>query len=122
MKTKITELFGIQHPILLSGMSWISTPELVAAVSEAGGLGVLTALTFETAEGLADAIARTRALTDKPFGVNLTFLPTVTAPDYEGYIRAIIDGGSRVFVAGLGVPRDVIDAFHDEMEQMLADR
>ena len=76
-KTRITEDFGIEHPIIQGGMMWVSQPELVAAVSEAGGLGVLTALTFETAEGLADAIARTRALTDKPFGVNVTFLPTL---------------------------------------------
>ena len=88
-KTRVTEGLGIDHPIIQGGMMWVSQPELVAAVSEAGGLGVLTALTFETAEGLADAIARTRALTDRPFGVNLTFLPMIATPDYDGYITAI---------------------------------
>ena len=72
---------------------WVSQPELVAAVSEAGGLGILTALTFETAEGLADAIARTRALTDRPFGVNLTFLPTLIPKDYGSLIDVIVDEG-----------------------------
>jgi len=92
-KTQVTEDFGIDHPIIQGGMMWVSQPELVAAVSEAGGLGVLTALTFETAEGLADAIARTRALTDRPFGVNLTFLPTLIPKDYGSLIDVIVDEG-----------------------------
>jgi nitronate monooxygenase len=92
-KTRITEDFGIEHPIIQGGMMWVSQPELVAAVSEAGGFGVLTALTFETAEGLADAIARTRALTDRPFGVNLTFLPTLIPKDYGSLIDVIVDEG-----------------------------
>jgi len=92
-KTRVTEDFGIEHPIIQGGMMWVSQPELVAAVSEAGGLGVLTALTFETAEGLADAIARTRALTDRPFGVNLTFLPTLIPKDYGSLIEVIVDEG-----------------------------
>ncbi len=92
-KTRVTEDFGIEHPIIQGGMMWVSQPELVAAVSEAGGLGVLTALTFETAEGLADAIARTRALTDRPFGVNLTFLPTLIPKDYGSLIDVIVDEG-----------------------------
>jgi len=94
-KTRITEDFGIEHPIIQGGMMWVSQPELVAAVSEAGGIGFLTALTFETPEGLADAIARTRDLTDKPFGVNLTFLPTLVAKDYGGLIDVIVDEGIR---------------------------
>ena len=94
-KTRITEDFGIEHPIIQGGMMWVSQPELVAAVSEAGGLGFLTALTFETPEGLADAIARTRDLTDKPFGVNLTFLPTLVAKDYDGLIDVMVDEGIR---------------------------
>jgi nitronate monooxygenase len=94
-KTRITEDFGIEHPIIQGGMMWVSQPELVAAVSEAGGIGFLTALTFETPEGLADAIARTRDLTDKPFGVNLTFLPTLVAKDYDGMIDVIVDEGIR---------------------------
>jgi nitronate monooxygenase len=92
-KTRITEDFGIEHPIIQGGMMWVSQPELVAAVSEAGGLGVLTALTFETAEGLASAIARTRKLTDRPFGVNLTFLPTLVPKDYGSLIDVIVDEG-----------------------------
>ena len=92
-KTRITEDFGIEHPIIQGGMMWVSQPELVAAVSEAGGLGILTALTFETAEGLADAIARTRALTDRPFGVNLTFLPTLIPKDYGSLIDVMVDEG-----------------------------
>ena len=95
-KTRVTEDFGIEHPIIQGGMMWVSQPELVAAVSEAGGLGVLTALTFETAEGLADAIARTRALTDRPFGVNLTFLPTLIPKDYGSLIDVIVDEGIAI--------------------------
>ena len=94
--TRITEDFGIEHPIIQGGMMWVSQPELVAAVSNAGGLGILTALTFETAEGLADAIARTRALTDKPFGVNLTFLPTLIPKDYGSLIDVIVDQGINI--------------------------
>jgi len=95
-KTRVTEDFGIEHPIIQGGMMWVSQPELVAAVSEAGGLGVLTALTFETADGLADAIARTRALTDRPFGVNLTFLPTLIPKDYGSLIDVIVDEGIEI--------------------------
>ncbi len=92
-KTRVTEDFGIEHPIIQGGMMWVSQPELVAAVSNAGGFGFLTALTFETAEGLADAIARTRDLTDKPFGVNVTFLPTLIPKDYGSLIDVIVDEG-----------------------------
>jgi len=95
-KTRVTEDFGIEHPIIQGGMMWVSQPELVAAVAEAGGLGILTALTFETAEGLADAIARTRALTNRPFGVNLTFLPTLIPKDYGSLIDAIVDEGINI--------------------------
>jgi nitronate monooxygenase len=92
-KTRVTEELGIEHPIIQGGMMWVSQPELVAAVSEAGGLGILTALTFETAEGLSDAIARTRALTDRPFGVNLTFMPTLIPKDYGSLIDVVVDEG-----------------------------
>jgi nitronate monooxygenase len=95
-KTRVTEGLGIDHPIIQGGMMWVSQPELVAAVSEAGGLGVLTALTFETADGLADAIARTRALTARPFGVNLTFLPTLVPKDYGSLIDVIVDEGITI--------------------------
>jgi NAD(P)H-dependent flavin oxidoreductase YrpB (nitropropane dioxygenase family) len=95
-RTRITQDFGIEHPIIQGGMMWVSQPELVAAVSNAGGLGILTALTFETAEGLADAIARTRALTDRPFGVNVTFLPTLIPKDYGSLIDVIVDEGISI--------------------------
>ena len=95
MKTRITELFGIAHPIIQGGMHHVGLAELAAAVSNAGGLGIITGLTQRTPELLAREIARCRAMTDKPFGVNLTFLPTVSSPDYPGYIRAIIEGGVK---------------------------
>jgi nitronate monooxygenase len=96
MKTRITELFGIQHPIIQGGMHHVGLAELAAAVSNAGGLGIITGLTQRTPELLAREIARCRAMTDKPFGVNLTFLPSVNPPDYPGYVKAIIDGGVKV--------------------------
>jgi NAD(P)H-dependent flavin oxidoreductase YrpB (nitropropane dioxygenase family) len=80
MKTRITELFGIEHPIIQGGMHYVGFAELAAAVSNAGGLGIITGLTQKTPELLANEIARCREMTDKPFGVNLTFLPTVSAP------------------------------------------
>jgi len=95
MKTRITELFGIEHPIIQGGMHYVGFAELAAAVSNAGGLGIITGLTQKTPELLAREIARCRAMTDRPFGVNLTFLPTVSSPDYPGYIRAIIEGGVK---------------------------
>jgi NADH:quinone reductase (non-electrogenic) len=95
MKTRITELFGIQHPIIQGGMHYVGFAELAAAVSNAGGLGIITGLTQKTPALLAEEIAKCRALTDRPFGVNLTFLPTVSSPDYPGYIRAILDGGVK---------------------------
>ncbi len=96
MKTRITELLGIQHPIIQGGMHYVGFAELAAAVSNAGALGIITGLTQRTPDLLAAEIARCRTLTDKPFGVNLTFLPTVNAPDYPGYIRAIIKGGVKI--------------------------
>jgi len=96
MKTRITELFGIEHPIIQGGMHFVGLAEMAAAVSNAGGLGIITGLTQRTPELLAKEIARCREMTDKPFGVNLTFLPAVTPPDYPGYVKAIIDGGVKV--------------------------
>ena len=96
MKTRITELFSIKHPIIQGGMHYVGFAPLAAAVSNAGGLGIITGLTQKTAADLATEIARCRDLTDKPFGVNLTFLPTVSAPDYPGYIKAIIKGGVKI--------------------------
>ena len=96
MKTRITELFEIEHPIMQGGMHYVGFAELAAAVSNAGGLGIITALTQKTPEKLLKEILKCRDLTNKPIGVNLTFLPTVSSPDYPGYIKAIIDGGVRI--------------------------
>lgn len=96
MKTRITELFSIEHPIIQGGMHYVGLAELAAAVSNAGGLGIITALTQPTPEHLAAEIRRCREMTDKPFGVNLTFLPAVKPPDYPGYVRAIIEGGVKI--------------------------
>ncbi|HDR8908669.1 TPA: nitronate monooxygenase [Burkholderia multivorans] len=96
MKTKITELFGIEYPIIQGGMHYVGFAELASAVSNAGGLGIITGLTQRTPDDLASEIRRCREMTDKPFGVNLTFLPSVTPPDYPGYIRAIVEGGVKI--------------------------
>ena len=96
MKTAITEMFGIDHPIIQGGMHYVGFAELAAAVSNAGGLGIITGLTQRTPELLAKEIARCRDMTDKPFGVNLTFLPTFTAPPYPEYIAAIREGGIKI--------------------------
>ena len=95
MKTRITEMFGIKHPIIQGGMHFVGFAEMAAAVSNAGGLGIITGLTQRSPELLANEIKRCREMTDKPFGVNLTFLPSVSTPDYPGYIKAIIDGGVK---------------------------
>ena len=96
MKTRITELFNIQHPIIQGGMHYVGLAEMAAAVSNAGGLGIITDLTQGTPEKLAKEIARCKAMTNKPFGVNLTFLPAVTPPDYAGLVQTIIDSGVKV--------------------------
>ena len=96
MRTRITELLGIEHPIIQGGMHYVGFAELAAAVSNAGGLGIITGLTQKTPEALAAEIARCRELTDRPFGVNLTFLPALASPDYPGYLRAIVEGGVQI--------------------------
>ena len=96
MKTRITEMLGIEHPIIQGGMHFVGFAELAAAVSNAGGLGIITGLTQQTPELLAREIARCREMTDKPFGVNLTILPAFTKPPYPEYMRAIIEGGVKV--------------------------
>ena len=90
-KTRLTELFGIEYPIIQGGMMYVSTADLSAAVSDAGALGVMTALTQPTPEALTKEIARLRTITDKPFGVNLTFLPGLDPPDYDEYVKAVIE-------------------------------
>ena len=96
MKTQITELFGIEHPIIQGGMHYVGFAELAAAVSNAGGLGIITGLTQGTPEKLEAEIKKCQGLTDKPFGVNLTFLPSLTPPDYPGLIEVIINSGVKV--------------------------
>lgn len=96
MQTRLTELFGIEHPIIQGGMHFVGLAELAAAVSNAGGLGIITGLTQGTPEKLSAEIERCRSMTDKPFGVNITFLPTLTPPDYPGLFQAIIDGGVKI--------------------------
>ena len=96
MKTQITELFGIEHPIIQGGMHFVGFAELAAAVSNAGGLGIITGLTQGTPEKLDAEIKKCQALTDKPFSVNLTFLPSMTPPDYPGLIEVIINNGVKV--------------------------
>ena len=96
MKTKITEMFGIEHPVIQGGMHYVGFAEMAAAVSNAGGLGIITGLTQRTPEDLAKEIEKCKGMTDKPFGVNLTFLPGFAAPDYPGYIKSIVDGGVKI--------------------------
>ena len=96
MKTRITELLGIEHPIIQGGMHYVGFAELAAAVSNAGGLGIITGLTQSTPDLLAKEIARCRGMTDKPFAVNLTFLPAFAMPPYPEYIRAIVEGGVKI--------------------------
>ena len=113
MKTRITELLGIEHPIIQGGMHYVGFAELAAAVSEAGGLGIITGLTQKTPQDLAKEIARCKVMTDKPIGVNLTFLPTVTSPDYPGYISAILDGGVRIVETAGRNPQDHLPRLQD---------
>ncbi len=113
MKTKITELFNIQHPIIQGGMHYVGFAEMAAAVSNAGGLGIITALTQPSAEALANEIARCREMTDKPFGVNLTFLPVVNSPNYAGMVKAIIEGGVKVVETAGNNPVQVLPALHE---------
>ncbi|MCB1413983.1 MAG: nitronate monooxygenase [Xanthobacteraceae bacterium] len=110
MKTAITELFGIQHPIIQGGMHYVGFAELAAAVSNAGGLGIITGLTQKTPELLAKEIARCRDMTDKPFGVNLTFLPTFAKPPYPEYIAAIREGGVKAVETAGRSPEEYMPA------------
>jgi NADH:quinone reductase (non-electrogenic) len=108
MKTKVTELLGIRYPIIQGGMQWVGTAELASAVSNAGGLGVLTALTQPTPDDLRREIARCRTMTDQPFGVNLTILPTINAPPYEEYLNVIIDSNIRIVETAGNNPKEFI--------------
>jgi nitronate monooxygenase len=108
MKTQITELLGTRYPIVQGGMQWVGTAELASAVSNAGGLGVLTALTQPTPDALRNEIARCRTLTDRPFGVNLTILPAITPPPYAEYLQAIIDSGIRIVETAGNNPKEFV--------------
>ena len=96
MKTRITKLLGIEHPIIQGGMQWVGLAELASAVSNAGGLGIITALTQPTPEDLLKEIERCQLQTDKPFGVNLTILPTIKPVPYDEYAQAIVDSGVKI--------------------------
>ncbi len=113
MKTRITELFNIEHPIIQGGMHYVGFAELAAAVSNAGGLGIITGLTQRSAKDLANEIARCRDMTDKPFGVNLTFLPSLSQPDYPGYVRSIVEGGVKVVETAGRNPEQVLPHLKD---------
>lgn len=109
LKTRFTELFGVEHPIAQGGMQWVGTAELVSAVANAGALGFLTALTQPTPEALSREIARTREMTDKPFGVNLTILPSINPPPYAEYRRAVIESGVTIVETAGYKPQEHID-------------
>lgn len=111
IRTAITDMLGIEHPIVQGGMMWVGTAELAAAVSNAGGLGVITALTLPTPDALKREIDRCRSLTDKPFGVNLSILPSVSPPPYALYRKAIIDSGVRIVETAGGRPREHVEDF-----------
>jgi NADH:quinone reductase (non-electrogenic) len=111
LRTRFTELFGVRHPIVQGGMQWVGTAELVAAVANAGALGFITALTQPTPEALAREIARTREMTDQPFGVNLTILPSIKPPPYAEYRRAIIESGVKAVETAGYKPQEHVDDF-----------
>ncbi|WP_375398167.1 NAD(P)H-dependent flavin oxidoreductase [uncultured Sphingomonas sp.] len=111
LRTRFTELAGIEHPIVQGGMMWVGRAELAAAVSNAGGLGILTALTQPTPDALRGEIERCRTMTDKPFGVNLTILPSVNPPPYADYRRAIIDAGIGIVETAGHRPQEHVDDF-----------
>ncbi|MEW6688622.1 MAG: nitronate monooxygenase [Pseudomonadota bacterium] len=111
MKTKVTEMLGIEYPIIQGGMQWVGYAELASAVSNAGGLGILTALTQPTPEDLRREIARCREMTDRPFGVNLTILPAIKPPPYAEYMQAIFESGVKIVETAGNNPRDFVPQF-----------
>jgi len=111
IKTRITELLGIEHPIVQGGMMWVGRAELTAAVSNAGGLGILTGLTQPTPDALRAEIDRCRTMTDKPFAVNLTILPSINPPPYAEYRKAIIDSGIKIVETAGGKPQEHVEDF-----------
>jgi nitronate monooxygenase len=113
LKTRITQLFGIAHPIIQGGMHYVGFAELAAAVSNAGGLGIITGLTQRTPDKLKVEIARCRDMTDKPFGVNLTFLPMITPPDYPGFVDTIIKSGIKIVETAGNNPQKYLPALKE---------
>ncbi|MEM9533533.1 MAG: nitronate monooxygenase family protein [Pseudomonadota bacterium] len=113
MKTRITEMLGIEHPIIQGGMHYVGFAELAAAVSNAGGLGIITGLTQKSPGDLANEIARCHDMTDRPFGVNLTFLPMISPPDYAGYVKSIIDGGVKIVETAGNNPQQWLPVLKD---------
>lgn len=112
IKTRITELLGIKHPIVQGGMQGVGTAEMASAVSNAGGLGILTGLTQPTPDALRAEIERCRSMTSNPFGVNMTVFPTINSPDYKAYAQAIIDGGIKIVeTAGTQAVREIWEQF-----------
>ena len=111
IKTRFTEMFGVEHPIAQGGMQWVGRAELVAAVANAGGLGFITALTQPTPAALREEIERCRSLTSKPFGVNLTILPAINPPPYAEYRQAIIDSGIKIVETAGNKPQEHVDEF-----------
>ncbi|MGE5567364.1 MAG: NAD(P)H-dependent flavin oxidoreductase [Parcubacteria group bacterium] len=111
IRTRFTELFGVEHPIAQGGMQWVGKAELVSAVANAGALGFLTALTQPSPEALRKEIARTKEMTDKPFGVNLTILPTINPPPYAEYRAAIIESGIKIVETAGYKPQEHVDDF-----------
>lgn len=113
ISTRFTEVFGVRHPIVQGGMQWVGVAELAAAVSNAGGLGLITALTQPTPEALTKEIARAREMTDQPFGVNLTILPSITPPPYDEYRHAIADAGVTIVETAGSNPAPHMGFFHE---------
>ena len=113
LRTKFTETFGVEHPIAQGGMQWVGRAELVAAVANAGALGFLTALTQPTPADLSREIDKTRELTDKPFGVNLTILPAINPPPYDEYRQVIVDAGIKIVETAGSNPAPHLPMFHD---------
>jgi NAD(P)H-dependent flavin oxidoreductase YrpB (nitropropane dioxygenase family) len=119
LTTRFTQMFGVEHPITQGGMQWVGRADLVAAVANAGALGFITALTQPTPEALAAEIARCREMTDKPFGVNLTILPSIKPPPYDEYRRAIIESGITIVETAGSNPEPHLPMFHEHGVRIL---
>ena len=113
INTKFTDTFGVEHPVVQGGMQWVGRAELVAAVANSGALGFITALTQPTPADLANEIAKCRDLTDQPFGVNLTILPTINPPPYDEYRKVIVDAGIKIVETAGSNPAPHLPMFHD---------